>query len=212
MNYKIDHIPKSNHKRPGVKMTATSITLHSTANPKSTAQNERDNLAREGNLRSASFHIAVDDKQAIECIPLNEISYHAGVREGNNTSISIEICESGDRAKTIQNTVELTAKLLHERKWGVGKLKRHFDWSGKICPRIMSANNWADWNKFKTNVKKELDKLNKPIDNKEQLVSNWAKKDWAWGIENKITDGSNPKRVATREEVISMIRRSKEVK
>lgn len=44
------------------------------------------------------------------------------------------------------------------------------------------------------------------------IPSSWAKEDWAWGIENKITDGSNPKRVATREEVISMIRRSKEVK
>lgn len=42
--------------------------------------------------------------------------------------------------------------------------------------------------------------------------SSWAKEDWTWGIENKITDGSNPKGIATREEVISMIRRSKEVK
>lgn len=161
MNYKIDHIPKSNYKRPGTKMTATSITIHSTANEKSTAQNERDNLAREGNLRTASFHIAVDDKQAIECIPLNEITYHAGVREGNNTSISIEICESGDRAKTIQNAVELTAKLLHERKWGVDRLKRHFDWSGKICPRILSSNSWEGWRVFKIQVERELSKMDK---------------------------------------------------
>lgn len=44
------------------------------------------------------------------------------------------------------------------------------------------------------------------------IPSKWAKEDWTWGTENKITDGYNPKKVATREEVISMIRRSKEVR
>lgn len=161
MNYKIDHIPRSAHKRPGTKMTATSVTIHSTANPKSTALNERNWLVNPSNDRTASWHIVVDDKEAIEAIPLNEIAYHAGNREGNNTSIGIEICESGDRAKTIQNTIELVAKLLHERKWGIDKLKRHFDWSGKICPGILSKNNWEGWVAFKIQVQRELDKLSK---------------------------------------------------
>lgn len=43
------------------------------------------------------------------------------------------------------------------------------------------------------------------------LPSSWAMEDWSWGIENKVTDGSNPKGGASREEVVAMIRRSKEV-
>lgn len=42
--------------------------------------------------------------------------------------------------------------------------------------------------------------------------SNWAKDDWQWAIENKITDGTNPKGNITREQVVAMIRRAKEVK
>lgn len=42
--------------------------------------------------------------------------------------------------------------------------------------------------------------------------SKWAEDDWNWGIENRITDGRRPKDYATREEVIAMIRRAKEVK
>lgn len=213
MEYKMDYIPKSRHRRPGTKIIATSITIHSTANEKSTAKNERDNLARESNTRAASFHIVVDDKEVIECIPLNEITYHAGNREGNNTSISIEMCESGDRVKTLQNTVELVAKMLHERGWGTDKLKRHFDWSGKNCPRIINYNNWEGWRGFVISVERELDKLKAGEKSKvNHEPSNWAKDDWNWGIKNKITDGSNPKGMATREEVVTMIRRSKEVK
>ena len=40
MNYKINHILISKGKRPGIKLTPTSITIHSTANPSSTALNE----------------------------------------------------------------------------------------------------------------------------------------------------------------------------
>lgn len=212
MDYQVNHIPINPKRRSGTKTTMTSITIHSTANEKSTAINERNWLINPSNDRTASWHIAVDENMTVEAIPLNEIAFHAGTKEGNNTSIGIEICESGDRAKTIQNTVELVAKLLHERNWGLGKLKRHFDWSGKICPGILSANNWEWWAKFKNDVQKELDKLNKPTDNKDQVVSDWARDAWDWGIKNGITDGKRPKDTATREEIVTMIYRSKEVK
>ena len=82
MIYKRQHIPISNDKRPGTKIKAEYITVHSTANERSTAQNERDWLVNPSNKRKASWHIAVDEKQAVEAIPLNEIAYHAGNREG----------------------------------------------------------------------------------------------------------------------------------
>lgn len=158
MIYRKQHI--TNSKKLHGKMKPESFTIHSTANLKSTAQNERDNLNRVGNTTTTGFHIVVDDKEAIECIPLDTVAHHAGNRVGNNTSIGLEICESGNRNKAIENAIEVTAKKLHEFGWGVDKLKRHFDWSGKNCPRIFNYNNWEGWNDFKSKVESHLRLLN----------------------------------------------------
>lgn len=200
MKYIIDYIPKGK-LRTGTKMTPTTITIHSTGNPKSTAKNERGWLTNPANDRIASWHICVDEKEAVEAIPLNEVAYHAGDRTGNYSSIGIEICESGDRAKTILNTVELVAKMLHERGWGVDRLRRHYDWSGKICPRIMSNNNWEGWIGFKISVERELGKL------KQGAVSSWAKEAWEWAKKKGITDGTDPKGMVTREQLVTMLYR-----
>lgn len=162
MEYKVNHIPKG-RIRPGIKLNPQYITIHSTGNPTSTAMNERNWLVNPSNTRVASWHIAVDEKMAVEAIPLDEVAYHAGTSQGNNTSIGIEICESGNREKTLSNAVKLVAKMLHERNWGVDKLRRHYDWSGKDCPRIMSANNWEGWNAFKIQVQRELDRLKNTV-------------------------------------------------
>lgn len=74
MNYIVDHIPKNtpHNRRPGHPMAATTITIHNTGNPTSTAKNERAWLTNPTNPRTASFHIAVDERDAVEVIPLNE--------------------------------------------------------------------------------------------------------------------------------------------
>lgn len=168
MNYKVQHITNKN-KLTNISMKAEYLTIHSTGNEKSTAQNERDNLNRANNTTSTGFHIVVDDTQAIECIPFNAVAYHAGDGAkgiGNTKSISLEICESRDRAKTLQNAVEVAAKILYERGWSIERLKRHYDWSGKNCPRILSANNWEDWTAFKLQVERKLNDMNdKELDN-----------------------------------------------
>lgn len=159
MKYIVDHIPKG-RIRPGTKMTPTTITIHSTGNPKSTAKNERGWLTNPTNDRIASWHICVDDKEAVEAIPLDEVAYHAGAKAGNSSSIGIEICESGDREKTLANVAQLVARMLHERGWGVDRLRRHYDWSGKICPRIFyDGGKWTDWKEFVERVRKELESM-----------------------------------------------------
>lgn len=157
LEYKISHISKGN-KRPCIKMNPQYITIHSTANPYSTAQNERDWLANPKNTRQASWHIAVDENEAIEAIPLNEVAWHAGDGrgDGNMKSIAVEICESGNRERTVQNAGELVSKLLKQREWGVDRLRRHYDWSKKNCPRIFEANKWAGWKQFIEAVENEL--------------------------------------------------------
>lgn len=52
--------------------------------------------------------------------------------------------------------------------------------------------------------------LNSAMEKDNSIPSNWAKDDWEWGIKNKITDGTNPKGLCTREQVIAMIRRANE--
>ncbi|MFF2889851.1 N-acetylmuramoyl-L-alanine amidase [Paenibacillus sp. NPDC057967] len=162
MTYIVDHIPKSTpcNRRPGIVMVPTYITIHNTGNPTSTARNERNWLTNPGNTATASYHIAIDERETIECLPLNEVGWHAGdggSGPGNRSSIGIEICESGDYAKTLDRAAELVASLLRERGWGIDKLRRHYDWSRKNCPRLMNKDGkWTGWTEFKTMVSAKL--------------------------------------------------------
>lgn len=165
MNYIIDHIPRStpHNRRPALPMTATTITIHNTGNGKSSAINERLWLTNPSNDRTASYHKVIDEYGVIECIPDNENAWHSGdgsgVESGNRTSIGVEICESGNYAQTLESAVQLVAKMLKERGWGVDRLRRHWDWSGKVCPRLMyDGGKWTGWGAFKQRVQVELNK------------------------------------------------------
>lgn len=158
-SYRKDYIPHTTacNRRPGLSMTASSITVHNTGNPSSTAVNERGWLTNPSNTRTASYHIVIDAKEAIEVLPLNEVAWHAGdgssAASGNRTSIGIEICErdvaAGEYAQALTNAVELIANMLLERNWGVDRLRRHYDWSGKNCPRLMNKDGkWTGWQQF----------------------------------------------------------------
>lgn len=171
----IDYIPLGK-KRPNIKMKPEYITVHSTGNPKSSARGERNWLTNKVNLTSTSFHIAVDEKEAIVCVPLNEVAWHAGDGNGtgNRKSIGVEICESGDRAKTLINASKVVAELLFTHNLTIDKVKQHYDWSGKNCPRILRTGNL--WQQFISMVKVELDKLINPM-TIEEAVNIIAKED-----------------------------------
>ena len=163
MTYTVDHIPRStpHNRRPGFKLEATTITIHNTGNPTSSAKGERNWLTNPANTRTASYHVVVDEHGAIECLPLDEAGWDAGdgsgLASGNRTSIGVEICESGDYTKALDNAAELVAKMLRERGWAVDRLRRHYDWSGKICPRLMyDEGKWTGWAEFKNRVREEL--------------------------------------------------------
>jgi len=93
----------------------------------------------------------------VECIPLNEVAWHAGSTQGNYNSIGIEICESGDYNRTMNNAVELTAALLLANNLSAGALRQHHDWSGKDCPRkIRRGHGGWTWERFKAEVNKRM--------------------------------------------------------
>ena len=137
-------------------MNPTRIVVHNTYNDAS-AENEIKYM--QNNNNSVSFHWAVDDKEAINGIPMNRNSWNAGDGngKGNREGISIEICYSksgGDRfIKAEQNTAKLIATLLKERGWGIDKVTKHQDYSGKYCPhRTLDMG----WDRFLNMVRKEL--------------------------------------------------------
>ena len=126
-------------------MTPTRIVVHNTANDAS-ANNEVSYMIR--NNEKVSFHFAVDDKEIVQGIPLDRNAYHAGdgSGKGNREGIAIEICYSksgGDRfIKAEQNAAKFIASLLKERGWGIDKVTKHQDYSGKYCPHRTLDMGW----------------------------------------------------------------------
>ena len=130
-------------------MTPEYITVHNTANDASAA-NEIAYHNRNNN--QVSYHVAVDDKEVIQCIPFTRNAWHAGDGNGtgNRKSIGIEICYSksgGPRyVAAEENAVQYIAQLLKQVGWGIDRVKQHYNWSGKNCPhRIRSEGRWNDF-------------------------------------------------------------------
>lgn len=114
------------------------ITIHNTANDASAA-NEIKYMT--SNTNAVSFHIAVDDKEAIQGIPFNRNAWHAGDGAngtGNRKSIAVEICYSKSGGvkfnNAFNNAVEITAQLMKKFNIPASNIMYHKNWSGKNCP------------------------------------------------------------------------------
>ena len=129
-------------------MTPEYVTIHNTANDAS-ALAEISYMI--GNCEEVSYHWAVDDVQAIQAIEHNRNGWHSGDGgngTGNRKSIGIEICHSltpgnPKYAKSEDNGAKLAAIILYQYGWGIDRIRKHQDWSGKYCPhRILDNGNW----------------------------------------------------------------------
>lgn len=143
-------------------MTAQYITIHNTSNS-AAASNEVSYM--QGNSLQTGFHVAIDENYVIKCADFNRNTWHAGDGAngtGNRKSIGIEICRSTHSDESLftraeQNCAEYVAKLLKERGWGIDRVKRHKDWSGKYCPHKTMDRGWQ---RFLNMIQAELNKLN----------------------------------------------------
>jgi N-acetylmuramoyl-L-alanine amidase len=140
------------------------ITVHNTGNPGSTAGNERNWLTNPANTRQASWHYVIYEDTIIQAIPDDEVAWHAGDGrgDGNLRSIGIEICESGDYELTKITAAKFIAMKLKEKNLGMNAVKRHKDWNGKNCPRLLIPI----WPAYLATIKKELDALTTKKDDK----------------------------------------------
>ena len=114
------------------------ITIHNTANDASAANEIKYMIT---NTTSTSFHIAVDDKEAVQGIAFNRNAWHAGDGTngtGNRQSIAVEICYSKSGGvkfnNAYNNTLEVTAQLMKQFNIPASNIMYHKNWSGKNCP------------------------------------------------------------------------------
>ena len=126
-------------------MKPTRIVVHNTANDAS-AKNEIAYMIKNDN--QVSFHYAVDDKQVVQGVPENRNAWHAGDGngKGNREGIAIEICYSKSGGakfeKAEENAVKLIVDILKRYGWGIEKVTKHQDYSGKNCPHRTIALGW----------------------------------------------------------------------
>ena len=137
-------------------MTPTRIVVHNTAND-APAENEAKYM--NSNSNQVSFHFVVDDKEVIQCLPLDVNSWNAGDGngKGNREGIAIEICYSKSGGERFIAAEKLAAKfiaqLLKERKWDIDRVTKHQDYSGKYCPhRTLDMG----WDRFLNMIKNEM--------------------------------------------------------
>lgn len=137
-------------------MNPTRIVVHNTANDAS-AMSEISYMI--GNDRECSFHYAVDDYRAVQGVDEHRNAWHAGDGngKGNREGIAIEICYSksgGERFnKAEDNAAELIVSILKRYGWGIDKVTKHQDYSGKYCPHRTLDMGWERFiNKIKSRL------------------------------------------------------------
>ncbi|ADI02436.1 MAG TPA: hypothetical protein GXX39_10400 [Syntrophothermus lipocalidus] len=224
--------------RPGRNITPKGLVIHWTANRSygANARRNRDYFENHPEKKVAA-HYTVDDSEVVQCVPENEMAYHVGGQKytekalrilgsyPNSTTIGIEMCvnRDGDFAKTYKQTVQLAAEVLKRHNLGTGDLWRHYDVTGKDCPRYFVDDNTArefgftdaasGWRGFIADVKAELARLTDSGSlTAKDIKGHWAEQDIKQALEEGIVsvDESGlfyPDRPATRAEVVAMLMR-----
>lgn len=150
---------------PGTIINPTSVTFHQTAcidvdaptmyKALNNANNDPYAGTSKSNYRKASWTITVGYNKIVQNVPLNWKAYAQGCTEGNNTSISIEMCMYTDKNKqydTYLNAIELFKVLKREYKSSLIP-KAHYDWTKKDCPQWLRAAKYGyNWTWFKNQL------------------------------------------------------------
>lgn len=164
------------YSRPGTKRKETTkIAVHYVANPKSTAianRNYFENNRLTKNSVSSNYIVGLEG-EVIRCVPDDEIAHCTNT--ANAYSISIECCHPDWTGKfndkTYASLVELCAELLKKYGLTANDLIRHYDVTGKICPKcfVPASKGGSDddkqtaWKKFKADVEERMaDAIRKP--------------------------------------------------
>lgn len=149
------------YSRPGIETgKITGIVVHYTANPGASAKANRDyfeNLKDTHSTKASSNFVIGIDGEIIQCVPTWEVAYASNER--NKDTVSIECCHLDDTGNftkaTYRSMVQLTAWLCMKFDLDEEDVIRHYDVTGKQCPKYFVENEDA-WQNFRGDVRQAL--------------------------------------------------------
>ena len=150
------------YSRPGMQSEKIrNIVIHYTANPGTSALQNRNYFEglKDSKKTKASSHFIVGiEGEIVQCVPTWEIAYASNER--NIDSVSIETCHKGEDGAytkaTYDSMVHLTAWLCEKFQLTEKDLIRHYDVTGKECPKYFVDHEDA-WETFRADVKRMLE-------------------------------------------------------
>ncbi len=151
------------YSRPGIQSDGINgIVIHYTANPGSTAQENRDyfNGLQYSQATAASSNFVVGlDGEIVQCVPTWEVAYASNER--NYDTVSIEVCHPDESGKftdeTYRSLVQLTAWLCVKFGLTEDDVIRHYDVTGKNCPKYFVEHE-DEWEIFRENVGRAIER------------------------------------------------------
>lgn len=161
----VNLLTPNQYSRPEIPLTeVNNIVVHYVANPCSTARENRnyfeslkDQTGADATSVSSHFVIGLEG-EVVQCIPLAEVAYASNNR--NSDTISIECCHPDATGKfydsTYQTLVNLSAYLCREFELDAKDVIRHYDVTGKACPKYFVDHEDA-WEQFHEDVKTALE-------------------------------------------------------
>ena len=240
MSFEMKELPANSGNYGGTRSASEIkyLVLHYTGNNGDSAVNNARYF--QSNLVKSSAHYFVDDTTVYRSVPDLKVAWAVGgnlysdvSQTGggtmygiitNQNSISIELCDSLQddtyqaSEQTLENAVQLCRELMAQYEIPLSHVYRHFDVTGKHCPRYFVDE--SAWRQFKA-------RLEDPIVTQEQfnqMMETWLRQQAAkaasdlsldarqWAEENGIitgfSDGSKQyKGLCTREQVVLMLHR-----
>lgn len=159
----VELLTENPYSRPGTATDQiTGIVVHYTANPGSTAMDNRNYFEglKDSHITKASSNFVVGlDGEIVQCVPTWEVAYASNSR--NHDTVSIECCHPDDTGKfndaTYRSVVQLCAWLCLKFDLNENDVIRHYDVTGKNCPKYFVENEDA-WKTFRKDIKVVLDK------------------------------------------------------
>lgn len=137
------------YSRPGTETNKiTGIVVHYTANPGSTAMDNRnyfEGLKDSHETKASSNFVVGLEGEIVQCVPTWEVAYASNSR--NIDTVSIECCHPDETGRfdddTYRSMVKLCAWLCMKFDLTSEDVIRHYDVTGKNCPKYFVENEDA---------------------------------------------------------------------
>lgn len=154
-----DYLTVNEWSRPGTPLERIrGVVVHYVGNPGTTARANRNyfeslSSGKEGVYASSHFVVGLEG-ETLQCVPLTEVAYASNTR--NEDTVSIEVCHPDETGAfspvSYDRCVELTAWLCKTFRLDPEEdVLRHYDVSGKECPRYYVDHPEA-WDVFRRDV------------------------------------------------------------